>query len=511
MLDILKGVANLLGGPMTAVADLAGDALGLPPVLTNSIKTAAGVMSGNVMMAASGALGVADELKKNPSAKTEYCAPQDAAKAGAGYAGSASPGASQAGGTSGSRSPLDPKLLDYADSLRTLEANFGYLDLLDGKKDGSLSHADLQRISQDKNVSPSLRDAARFLVDNRTFFELVDTAKKSLLTLKLPGMNDDRIELMGLQQESKRLAAEFAKYGRPERPGRPSPSPKDCEPAPSDCAPPTTGGGSRPGSGAGRPGTGGTGRPGTGTGGSEGGVSGRPGQGGGSTGGTGRPGGSGGSGAVDPDLKEYADALQVLDENWDTFDTAKGTKDGKLTMADLEAVLDSPAASSTLKRAAQFFTDHPEYWHRLEMAAGGGRDGVTSWQDLDAALDSVPKPSSGGGRSTGGSRARDIVDNPNMSIEQKVQALLMGIAEDTDGELMDVMNEMASAREERATLGNSDSDKARGAKLDTSMKELELRLQTLMEKRKAMFDLMSNMSSKFNEMAKTAISNLRSA
>lgn len=511
MLDILKGVANLLGGPMTAVADLAGDALGLPPVLTNSIKTAAGVMSGNVMMAASGALGVADELKKNPSAKTEYCAPRDAAKAGAGYASSASPGASQAGGAAGSRSPLDPKLLDYADSLRTLEANFGYLDLLDGKRDGSLSHADLQRISQDKNVSPSLRDAARFLVDNRAFFEQVDTAKKSLLTLKMPGLNDDRIELMGLQQESKRLAAEFAKYGRPERPGRPPPSPSDCAPPPSDCAPPTTGGGSRPGSGAGRPGTGGTGRPGSGTGGTDGGVPGRPGQGGGGTGGTGRPGGSGGTGAVDPDLQEYADALQVLDDNWDTFDTAKGTKDGKVTMADLEAVLDSPAASSTLKRAAQFFTDHPEYWHRLEMAASGGRDGVTSWQDLDSELDSVAKPSSGGGRSTGGSRARDIVDNPNMSIEQKVQALLMGITEDTDEELLDVMNEMASAREERATLGTSDSDKARGAKLDTSMKELELRLQTLMEKRKAMFDLMSNMSSKFNEMAKTAISNLRSA
>ncbi|RKG93225.1 hypothetical protein D7X32_43835, partial [Corallococcus carmarthensis] len=267
MLDILKGVANLLGGPMAAVTDLAGDALGLPPVLTNSIKTAAGVMTGNVMMAASGALGVADELKKNPSAKTEYCAPQDAAKAGAGYAASASVGGAQAGGASGSRSPLDPKLLDYADSLRTLEANFGYLDLLDGKKDGSLSHADLQRISQDRNVSPSLRDAARFLVDNRTFFEQVDTAKKKLLGLPMPNLNDDRIDLRGLQQESKRLASEFAQYGRPERPGRPAPSTTDCEPAPADCAPPAKGGGSGPGpgSGAGRPGSGGTGKPGSGT------------------------------------------------------------------------------------------------------------------------------------------------------------------------------------------------------------------------------------------------------
>ncbi|NOK37049.1 hypothetical protein HMI49_28000, partial [Corallococcus exercitus] len=228
----------------------------------------------------------------------------------------------------------------------------------------------------------------------------------------------------------------------------------------------------------------------------------------------GRPGSggsSGGTGALDPNLAGYVDALQVLDQNWDTFDAAVGAKDGKLTMANLEAVLANPAASPTLKRAAQFFKDHPEYFHRLEMAEGiGGPDGVASWKDLDAELDVVAKPP-GGGRGTGGSRARDIVDNPNMSIEQKVQALLMGITEDTDSELLDVMNEMASAREERATLGSSDADKARGAKLDTSMQELELRLQTLMEKRKAMFDLMSNMSSKFNEMAKTAISNLRSA
>ncbi|MCY1035573.1 hypothetical protein OV207_29300 [Corallococcus sp. BB11-1] len=513
MLDILKGVANLLGGPMTAVVDLAGNALGLPPVLTNSIKTAAGVMTGNVMMAASGALGVADELKKNPPAKTEYCAPQDAAKAGAGYAPSANGGASQAqagSGGLGARSPLDPKLLDYADSLRTLEANFGYLDLMDGRKDGTLSHGDLQRIAQDTNVSPSLRDAAKFLVENRGFFEQVDTSKNKVLLLPVPNANDDRIDLMSLQQESRRLAADFAKYGRPERPGRPAPAPSDCEPVPSDCAPPATGGGSRPGSGAGRPGTGtgGAGRPGTG------GSSGSPGHG---AEGPGRPGSGSGGGALDPNLAGYRDALRVLDQNWDTFDTAVGSKDGKLSMANMEALLGSPAASPTLKRAAQFFKDNPEYFNRLEMAAGSGsRDGVASRQDLAvelAAVSKLPEVPGGAqtGRSTGGSRARDIVDNPNMSIEQKVQALLMGITEDTDAELLDVMSEMASAREERATLGTSDQDKARGAKLDTSMQELELRLQTLMEKRKAMFDLMSNMSSKFNEMAKTAISNLRSA
>ncbi|MFP2902631.1 hypothetical protein ACLEQD_41035, partial [Corallococcus sp. 4LFB] len=129
-----------------------------------------------------------------------------------------------------------------------------------------------------------------------------------------------------------------------------------------------------PGGGVGRPGSGGPGKPGSGTGSTDG-VSGRPGHGRGGAGGTGRPGSggsSGGTGALDPNLAGYVDALQVLDQNWDTFDAAVGAKDGKLTMANLEAVLANPAASPTLKRAAQFFKDHPEYFRRLEMAESGG-------------------------------------------------------------------------------------------------------------------------------------------
>jgi hypothetical protein len=87
----------------------------------------------------------------------------------------------------------------------------------------------------------------------------------------------------------------------------------------------------------------------------------------------------------------------------------------------------------------------------------------------------------------------------------------MSISENTDDEVLGVLNEMASTRDQQATLGTSEADKKKAAKLETGMHELNLRLQRLMEKRKAMFDLMSNMSSKFHEMAKTAISNLRSA
>src|SRR3712207_8572462 len=51
-----------------------------------------------------------------------------------------------------------------------------YLDATDGKLDGSLSRADLKRISEDARVSPELRKAARFLVENPGYFERLDTS-----------------------------------------------------------------------------------------------------------------------------------------------------------------------------------------------------------------------------------------------------------------------------------------------------------------------------------------------
>jgi hypothetical protein len=384
-------------------------------------------------------------------------------------------------------SPLDPKMLDYADSLRVLEANFAQLDYLDGKKDGSLSKKDLERISSNASLSPQLRNAARFMLENKALFERLDNGSK-LLNIGVMGLlTNDRFNLKDLSSELKRVEGEFSRYGRPERPGSSVP-----------------GGGGVPG-----PGT----TPTTGTGGTtpscDSPTSTTPTQ------------GTSGS-ALDPDFAEYRDALSVLNANWDTFDAAVGAKDNVLTRDNLDAILNSPAASSTLKRAAQFFKDHPEYYDRLEMANGvGGRDGIVGRPDVTAALrqaGSVPgssgtQSSTGGSKpvGSGGSSVKSILDNPNMSVEDKIQAILMSISQNTDDELLGVLNDMADQRDQRATLGTSDADKKKAAKIDSSMQELELRLQKLMEKRKAMFELMSNMSSKFHEMAKTAISNLRSA
>lgn len=481
MLDFLKGAANLLAGPMNAAVDFTGNALGLPPLITNSIKTATGAATGNVMMAASGAMGMAKELSKNPPAKTEYRPSSSGgeSRVGEGYASSASilgPGSS----------PLDPKLLDYADALKVLEANFSQLDLQDGKKNGGLTKKDLERISSDASLSPRLRNAARFMLENKALFERLDNQGSLAGVAFVRWVGNDRFSLGDLRDELKRVEGEFARYGRPTRPGGGVPGPVTPGPVtPPECETPV-------------PATPTPGRP------------------------TSPTSPTSPTGPLDPDFREYRDALSVLSQNWDTFDSAVGARDNLLTRDNLEAILGSPAASATLKRAAQFFKDHPAYFDRLEMAAGVGvRDGIVGRPDVTAALrdaDSVlgssgPRPSTGSGGvgGAGGASVRSILDNPHLSIEDKIQAVLAAISENTDGEMVDVMRQMASARDEQATLGTSDADKKRAAKLETSMQELNLRLQKLMEKRKAMFDLMSNMSSKFHEMAKTAISNLRSA
>ncbi|AGC47688.1 hypothetical protein MYSTI_06415 [Myxococcus stipitatus DSM 14675] len=503
MVDFLKGAASLLAGNGSGGVgtDGAGDARGLPPLISHSIKTVEGVATGNVLLAASGAVGVADELKKNPPAKTEYSAGKVSfARQAEGYASSAA-----ALLAAGAR-PLDPKMLEYEAALKVLEANFDQLDLADGKKSGSLSKEELRRVANDASLSPQLRGAARFLMENTALFERVDSSGLGSQLFSFMGAlhNDDRIKLSGIRSELKRVREEFVRYGRPEAPRTPPKSePETCPPT-TGTRPPTTGGTRPPSTGGTSPGT----RPPT-TGGASPGT--RP----PTTGGQPpRPGGTEGSKlptSKEPDFGEYLDAVKVLRDNWGTFDTAVGAKDDRVSRENLVALLENPAVSSTLKRAAQFFKDHPEYFDRLEMAAGkGSRDGVIGPGDVTAelALSGGKTPSTSTEK---GSNVRALIDDPRMSIEDKVQAILGAISSETEDEILEVMGQMASAGENRAVLGTTDADKRAAAKIDGDMRALELRLQRLVEKRKSMFDLMSNMSAKFNEMAKTAISNLRNA
>lgn len=364
MLDFIKNAVNTLAGPMATIVDFAGDKLGFPPLLTNSIKTAAGALTGNVMMAASGALGVFSELTKSPAAQTEFYPAQNAAKAQEGYA----PATKQAASTA-STGYLEPSVLQYQEALRTIAANFGMLDTLNSKQNSKFDLSTLQQAAQNPNLSPELRSAARFLLEHPEYRNMLDTAGKG-------GSADGTISQLDVQSALKKVNDDITQYGV-RQPSTSCPS-----------KPPPVGTPSNPGT----PGT-----P----------VETKPPS-------TGQP---------------------------------------------------SPPVESA----------------------------------------PAPKP---GGCSRPSSSVSDIINSPNMSMEEKLQALLTLITQDTDDEILGVMKEMSTARDERAKLGTDESSRTRAAKLETTMEQLNLRLQKLMEKRKQMFDLMSNISSKFNEMAKQAIQNL---
>jgi hypothetical protein len=383
-MDILKGAADLLGGglktlsgPMGWGLEAAAGALGLPPVVTNAVKVAAGLYTGNVVLAADGALGLAQELSKNPPGKTEYVPPKSDAVACEGYAKprETSRGESWAPAPQGppaSRpatggSHLDPKMRDYHDALQTLRQNFAYLDGMDGKLDKSISLADLKRLSNDARVSSELREAARFLVENPGYFERLDSSSRTQSGLGqrfLDSWNDDRITLGNVENELLKVKADFAQYEGRERPGSKPPS---------TGAPP---------------------------------VSPRP-----------------------------------------------------------------PPGQS------------------CPVDTGSGRPG---------------RPGSGSD-----SNVRDIINNPNLSIEDKVEAILMGILQDVDEEILQAMDDLASAQDKRAGIKNDKGNEKALADADSSIEFVQMRLQKLVQKRQQMFDLMSNMSAKFHEMQKHVINNIR--
>lgn len=394
----VKGGLDVLAGPMGALFDVAASALKLPPVLTSAVKAVVGAATGNVVMAASGAAGVAQELFSNPPARTEYVPSRNPQAAAAGYA--------RAEG----RSHLDPEVLGYLEALRTVEQNFGWFERMSSTRDGTLSLGDLRGVAGNPQASPELRKAAQFLVDNPGYFERLDgslcvggpvgEAMRNLV-------DDDRFNLGSVRSEIFRVMEDLERYGRPERTGG-KPAVQEKEEVRSRTPEPES----------------------------------------------------------DKEVKQTGGKKEVREAK-----EARETKEAKETRETKEA----------------------------EEAEGPERK-------RRAPSSSQRKPAKGKEP-----KGKDLINDPRLSIEEKVQAMLMALTKEVDGELLKVMEELSAAQGERAGMATQKGKEKELADKDRNIEFLHLRLQKLVERRKAMFDLMSNMSAKFNEMAKTALSNLRSA
>lgn len=363
--DFLKGLGNLASGGLNflsggALIDGLGNAVGLPPVITNAVKTAVGVATGNVLLAADGALGVVKELSQNQAAFTEFVAPKDGKLACEGYAkpeesqGARETPTTQGPGEVRPDGVLDPSILSYREALKTLNANFTLFDTVDNVKNGKFTRQTLEKVSNGAQLPESVREAARFLLAHPEYRAQLDTASQK-------------------------------------------------------------------------------------------------------------------GGFVDG-----------------TF----STKDVRAALSDVEERISKYGVRGESKAAPQ------------QPGTGiGTRPPVSGTKPEEPT-----RPPSSNGPS-----AKDIIKDPSLSLEEKIEAILQGITEKMDGEILGLMDDLAAAQDRQSRIKNGKADEKTLADSQRDIDRITLRLQKLVEKRKMMFEMMSTLSTKFHEMAKTALSNMRSA
>ncbi|MGC4122490.1 MAG: hypothetical protein QM765_49515 [Myxococcales bacterium] len=235
--------------------------------------------------------------------------------------------------------------------------------------------------------------------------------------------------------------------------------------------------------------------------------------------------------------EKWASALDNVNKYYDLLDTAAGVggKDGLIGRCDLEAALRNPSLPAELKQACAFLLANPAAFNQLEVSAGIGKvDGLIGKCDVEAALKALPKKTepakangtdpkngasttgTGGSAKTGTSgsttptttttttapkdeakttsteatQAKVAVDAhyQDMSIEE----ILWEIMGDINGDINEVANKMKNV-----------------AKDSEDFAKLQQKLQTLSDRRKQMYTLISNIEANEHAMSMTAINNIR--
>lgn len=270
------------------------------------------------------------------------------------------------------------------------------------------------------------------------------------------------------------------------------------------------------------------------------------------------------------DLADYERALKTIDQHYTLF-SSRLDRDAHITVGELQTLAKGKNTAPELKEAAQFLLDHPEFLQRLLSAVPpvfGWRDDdtfgklelfneLTTVQQERRALEAGTKrgtPGTGGPGTdcappapsppaptepptcgTPGPPKSEVPTDPpsceappspgdcgaisrvlsdaSLSVEDKLKRVMMLLTTQIDDELLDVMAELDGASAKRADVtakgaSATTEEKASLKRQETDQQFLQLRLQELMERRKAMFELMSNLSASFHAMSRVAISNL---
>jgi len=182
--------------PLSIGIDLGAQLLGLPPEVKNAAKIVVGVMTGDIICAANGAIGLMGNMAE--TAQTEW-KPPEYSVASQGYAPSNSGNStyapssggssatsgwtSQGGGNVGSSQPgcqpADPKGARLSEEDRqwyaawsALYTNFPKAETAGGwaLRDNFLTWTDIQGLANRTDLSPEMRDAVGFMLEHRDRF-----------------------------------------------------------------------------------------------------------------------------------------------------------------------------------------------------------------------------------------------------------------------------------------------------------------------------------------------------
>ncbi|HZX43366.1 MAG TPA: hypothetical protein VFE93_16115 [Myxococcaceae bacterium] len=223
-------------------------------------------------------------------------------------------------------------------------------------------------------------------------------------------------------------------------------------------------------------------------------------------------------------------ALQTLFLNFDRLNRPVSWLPGfdkVLTREELELAASNADTPPTLKRAVQYVLDHPALLTKLSRSKGVFGEGI-SRSDLEIGIadarrtGSGTKPKQGGspaaassGGSTGksssssSSRSRDpsitdILNDKSLSIEEKIEMILMVLENRVDDQMLQVTRQMDQNDDKKTAK----DDRKKVSQLDKVDRDLNFKMERLMKRKEQLSNLLSTMEMKFASMAQTAIANM---
>lgn len=217
--DLVKGVEGLFGlnggngaDPLSNFIQGVGDFLHLPKEITDAGKVVAGVVTGDVVCAATGGLDLASRAGfVSAPPPVEYHPSSNPQVSGCGYfVPPPPPGPCGAPvGQPRAGSGLDPDVYAYRDALNTLQANFETFDAA-SSRDGKISLGELRHVANDPSASPKLRQAAQFILGHDLYRNRLETQPN---VLGAPRPELGYISTSDVSRELAATNAQMAQYG----------------------------------------------------------------------------------------------------------------------------------------------------------------------------------------------------------------------------------------------------------------------------------------------------------